>query len=563
MGLAVAVRIRTIAWTMSQPFDITAQSTAEAVRAVASAVAASDFQRATKLADEALSRGLVHPAFFNARALRFEREERNEEALLSYQQARALTPGDARLLNAIGLCEMRLHRLEEALGTFDEAIRVDPNYAATHHRKGIALGLAGRLEASEYAHARAVQLQPHNAEALASLATIAARKGDAKSARFNAERALRITPRDATAHAALALIELSQAEFAAAERRLTPLLAAPQLVGHGRAVVQGLLGDALDGLSRPDEAFSAYNAANEEQRRLHAPRFQGKPGAISSIEELTAQFATAAGEMWQKPKEGGNFADGPSQHVFLLGFHRSGTTLLEQALESHPGIATLDERDFLREEADRYLGSAAGIELLATLDGEALETARAAYWSRVRNHGIDVQGKVFVDKHPFNTIKLPLILKLFPDAKVLFALRDPRDVVLSCFRRQFDVDLIRYEFLTLEGAARLYDRVMAFAELCRAKLPLALFQHRYEDLIADFDNQTRRVCDFIGIKWDESMRDFAVTARALDAHAASAGQVRRGLYSEGVGQWRRYRSHLEPVMPLLQPWVERFGYSDG
>ncbi len=168
--------------------------------------------------------------------------------------------------------------------------------------------------------------------------------------------------------------------------------------------------------------------------------------------------------------------------------------------------------------------------------------------------------RVFVDKHPFNTIKLPLILKLFPDAKILFAIRDPRDVVFSCFRRHFDVDFVKFAFLELESAAQLYDAVMGFGMLCREKLPLAFFEHRYESLIADFDGQTRAVCDFIGVEWSDKLRDFAATAQSLDSRWASAGQVKRGFYTEGVGQWRRYREEIAPVIPLLEPWIARFGY---
>jgi len=102
---------------------------------------------------------------------------------------------------------------------------------------------------------------------------------------------------------------------------------------------------------------------------------------------------------------------------------------------------------------------------------------------------------------------------------------------------------------------------MRFGELCRRRLPLAILDHRYEDLVGAFDDRTRAVCDFVGVPWRDSMHDFAVAAQSLGAQKPSAKQVRRGLYSEGAGRWRRYRSQLEPVLPLLQPWIERFGYA--
>jgi hypothetical protein len=122
------------------------------------------------------------------------------------------------------------------------------------------------------------------------------------------------------------------------------------------------------------------------------------------------------------------------------------------------------------------------------------------------------------------------------------------------------VDLLLFEFLTFEGAAAMYDRFMRFADLCRAKLPLSFFDHRYEALIADFDTTTQAVCAWLDVPWQESMRDVAASARSLDASRASAAQVRRGLYREGVSQWRRYRTELDPVLPSLRPWIARFGY---
>ncbi|HEX4078511.1 MAG TPA: sulfotransferase [Rhizomicrobium sp.] len=536
-------------------------STDDAVHAVATAIGASDFRRASEIADGSLALGLIHPALFNARALWLERRGQDEEALTEFQRARALAPRDATLLNAIGLCLTRLYRLEEALETFDEAIRINPAYAATHQRKGVVLGMAGRPAAAEQAYKRAVALQPGNAEALASLASSAARQGATEAARIFAERSLAHDPGNATAHAALALLAISEGDFAAAEQRLRPLTDNRGLSGHGRAVALGLLGDALNGQTRATEAFAAYGAANDELRNLHARRFRGAANLGSELlPRLKTWFEDAPAVSWSSCDTDQSVEQPCATHTFLLGFYRSGTTLLEQVLESHPDIVTLEERDFLAQAAERYLTSAEGFDALVRLEGTGLALARSDYWRRVREHGIAPEGKVFVDKHPLNTIKLPLIRKLFPKARIVFALRDPRDVVLSCFRRHFEINAVMYEFLTLEGTARFYDGVMSLAESCRQRLALDVHDHRYEDMIADFDGRVGAVCEFLGVDYLDAMRNFAATARGLDIRSPSAQQVRRGLYKEGVRQWVRYEAELAPVFPLLEPWAERFGY---
>ena len=160
---------------------------------------------------------------------------------------------------------------------------------------------------------------------------------------------------------------------------------------------------------------------------------------------------------------------------------------------------------------------------------------------------------------PHTTRALPLIAKLFPDAKILFALRDPRDVVLSCFRRRFQINAAMYEFLTLEGAARYYDQVMGLAKLYRSLLPLKVVEVRHEDMVADFDGEMAKVLDFIGVGWDDAVRGFAERARER-AVTPSDPQLARGLNADGVGQWRRYGPQIAPVSEWLEPWAQYFGY---
>jgi SM-20-related protein len=208
--LTVAYKLRVPEVTAGEMDDgkaATPRSIADAVGAVSAAIAANDYLLAARLAEEPLSIGLVHPLFFNARAMHAEREGHNDEALALYEQARALTPRDVNLLDAMGLCLTRLSRFQEAIYLFDAAIRIAPAHAPTHHWLGMALGQAGRWDLAERAHARAAQLDPRHAEAIASVAAIAARKGDEKVARNQADRALKLDPSNATARAALALIE--------------------------------------------------------------------------------------------------------------------------------------------------------------------------------------------------------------------------------------------------------------------------------------------------------------------------------------------------------------------
>jgi hypothetical protein len=159
-------------------------------------------------------------------------------------------------------------------------------------------------------------------------------------------------------------------------------------------------------------------------------------------------------------------------------------------------------------------------------------------------------------------LKLPLIARLFPRAKILFACRDPRDVVLSCFRHRFKMSAPFYQMLSLQGTARYYDALMALAVCLTTALRLDMCLVRHEDVVTDFRREMRRLCAYLNLDWVPAMGDFALRSQRRAVLTPSTAQLVRGLNTEGLGQWRRYEAELRPVLPLLEPWVKRFLYDD-
>jgi tetratricopeptide (TPR) repeat protein len=536
-------------------------NTADILREVAAAIRAPDLDRAVRLAETALADGREHALLLNLRAWRLERDGLYLDALADLKHARALSPRDVPTLNALGLCLARLDRMGEAVEAFEAAVAADPNFAPAHFNRGWASEAIGDLDQARSSLEAAHALNPNDPTPLAHLASLAARRADWTSARALAERALAGDPNQPTAGLAMASVELAARSLDAAEQRLRGLIALDHLSPIDRALAKGLLGDVLDARYRPAEAFAAFTAANETLRPLYSDRFGG-----SVAESMPAVLGWLTAYFEQAPARGS--ARPPSRqpspaagHVFLVGFPRSGTTLAERVLAAHPDLVAWDERETLTEAVRDFMGGPAGLDRLAGANDETLADYRADYWRRVAATGAQVAGKTALDKLPLNTMKLPLIARLFPEARILFALRDPRDVVLSCFRQRFHMNASMYEFLTLVGAARFYDGVMRLADLYRAKLSIDPYTYRYEDLIDDFDGQTRALCDAIGLPWRAEMREFAATLDERSTATPSAIQVARGLYREGAGQWRRYRDQLAPVLPILAPWAERFGYA--
>ena len=330
-----------------------------------------------------------------------------------------------------------------------------------------------------------------------------------------------------------------------------------------RRRTRGSSRDALDRLGRTGEAFAAYTRMNEETVRVAAPRFDDG-GRIEShlefVRRLTRWFERQEPAAWRQAAAAGAEPGPVRRHVFLLGYPRSGNTLVENVLVSLPGVRSLEERPTLAEADLAFLRDDRALEQLTHLDPALAARHRQAYWQRVRAEVPDVDGQVFVDMAPLNGIKLPMIARLFPDALVVLCRRDQRDVVLSCFRRHFRVNPSTYQMAGLERAARHYDAVMHLVELHLAALPLPVHVVDYAGLVADFDATTRALAEFVGVPWTEGAREFGRTAAAREVRTVSAPQVRRGLF-DGTRQWERYREQMAPVLPLLEPWVARFGYA--
>ncbi len=474
-------------------------------------------------------------------------------ALLSEPSADPLARvGMASLLRQQG-------RLRDAILQCDAAIRVDPRCAEAWLERAFVFNAGGSFPAAADCYQQVLVLEPGNAQAHAGLAGLAARDGDPLRARQHGEAALAADPDNALAATALAGVELEAGNAAAARDLLSPLATKPGHPSSERVQLLTTYGDALARCRDANTAFAAYSEAQAAYAALYEPPPGTRETHRDLIRRITAEVCSAAHAAWHQPAPPAP-PEAAAHHVFLLGYPRSGTTLVENVLASLPSVSALEERPTLVESDRAFLAEPGGITRLAGLPPVDLAGLVQAYWDKVRAAGVEPAGQTFVDMDPLKATRLPLIARLFPQAKVLIMRRDPRDVVLSCFRTSFALTSAALEFTSLERAARHYAAMMELIEVARSCLPLAFHEVDYHALVRDFDGTTRQLCAFLDLPWDESLRRFDRTARDRGVATASASQVRRGLY-DGRGQWEPFARHFDPVLPILQPWIEKLGYA--
>ena len=540
-----------------------AMDAAETVKDVAALLEQGRLPDAIARARQALNDGVEAPLLLNLRAYWFESQKRPREALVDLERACVLSPNDPAILNALGLSLAWLGRHAEAVATFQRCARAAPGFAPAYFNSGWAFEELGELEKARLAFEEAARLTPQTADPWARLAALAARRGRWDEARAMATRALPIDPLQPTATMAMANAELAGKSLAAAKARLEALIGSTNISGRDRATALGLLGDVLDGQALYREAFAAYSASNTLFKSVFAENaaVQTKIPMGEYVDWLLQSFKGPVGVSWPRSSKTPSTPDDAARHVFLLGFPRSGTTLLEEVLACHPDVVTTGEKDALVPIVRELFATTSQLERLRSLSENDAASFRKQYRDGLLSLGVEAAGKTLVDKQPFNTIRLPLIARLFPDAKIIFSLRDPRDVVLSCFRRRFALNSANAEFLTLDSTAKLYDKVMHLAAIYGDMLRLPTITMRNEDISGDFEAQIRALCRFLEIDWVDAFREFSVRTRTRDVATPSAAQIQSGIGRQGVEQWRHYAREMADVLPRLAPWVEKFGYA--
>ena len=308
--------------------------------------------------------------------------------------------------------------------------------------------------------------------------------------------------------------------------------------------VAQLRAEIADRLGEPAEAFRQFTLMNQASAQASRP-----VSAQSYRAVITAQTAALTGP------PGPPMPEADLAPIFVVGFPRSGTTLLDTLLSALPELQVFEEMPLLAQVEAEFPG------LATSIDAALITAARARYYALAQSTEGAAAGRRIVDKHPLHMTKLPLIDRLFPTAQVVLVERHPCDAVLSCFMANFLLNTAMRSFTELDEAARTYDAVFTNWSVARRLLPTASHTVRYERMVENLEAELRPLLAFLGLDWrDEVLDNQASAARRGTVRTASYAQIGEPLYQRAVGRWRRYRTQLDPVLPILQPWIAQLGY---
>ena len=537
-------------------------------------------------------------------------------AAASYERVVAAAPEDWESWNNLGNARRSAGDFEGAVAALERAAAISPDSPPVRLNHALALANTGKIAEAETLLRGISEEFPEDVKALAELHALYKEQAREEDALEAIAAAVQRQPRDVDMLLALASHQLSLLNTAAAEQAYRQAIAidptsgpgnlglglafeltnrGEELADHARQAAAGgvppnaanflqaldhrrakrfaeglealakvpeeiesprrwhLLGQLYEGVGRYDEAFAAFSKMNEHLRADPSLPEQRAAAYRATISRQCASATSDWLERWRKAPD-----DERSAPVFLVGFPRSGTTLLDTMLMGHDELQVLEEEPTLRN-ATRLLPE---FDEIPEATDKQITDARDEYFRTAAKLTQLAPDKMLIDKNPLSMNGLPIIARLFPGARVILALRHPCDVVLSCYVTNFKLNDGMSNFLTLETAAELYDLSFRYFEQAEKLLKLPVHRVVYEDLIADRERQLRSLFEFMGVDWSDEVLDHETTARSRGRiKTASYAQVAEPIYSRSAGRWENYRKHLEPVLPVLEPWVRKFGYS--
>jgi tetratricopeptide (TPR) repeat protein len=492
---------------------------------------------------------LKHPnvgPIHNALGVVLYGQKRMAEAVASFQRVVTLVPNEAEGFANLGnaLRETGLHA--EAYSAYQQAITLNQQFARAHFDLAGLHYLQDRFAEAEQAYRRALKLKPDYVEACNNLGRSIRRQGRLEEAQEYFEKAMSLDPDSVEAYFNMASLRKFTAESPEPARLEKLASKAPYLPENSRIRYWYAMGKMREDLGRYDDAFTAYAEGNRLKRVQISPNEASKIALVDNVRAVFDERFFASRPV--APSSG-------NAPIFIVGMPRSGTSLIEQILSSHPDVYGAGELPDLENQLFA-LAKDAGQPgenypaFAARLPADEMLRLGQAYMDRVSK--LAPQAKRITDKMMSNFAHVGMIRMMFPQAKIIHAMRDPMDSCFSCYATLFAKNNLDFSY-DLGTVGRYYVRYIELMRHWQNVLPDgSILDLRYEDMVADTEGQARRLLDYLGLPWDERCLNFHENKRIV--RTASAAQVRRPVYKSSVARWRHFERHLQPLLDIVKDY---------
>ncbi len=486
-----------------------------------------------------------------------------QQSIELLERASRLDPANTKILLHLGRSYGLRYQSANAERCFEKAVRIAPNKAEILATAGRLAAEIGNYPMAERFFRQALEQKNAAPDTVARLAELYERLHRVDDAADMVERALHLDNACPLARLTEAKLHRQAGRLAEGEQVLRPALATADRELRIRGFYE--LGAICDRQGRYDDAMSAFLEAKALLRPDAPPLLAQLKLIIGFLKEMQSNVSADMLARWHD--SGLELLQPPHRLAFLGGHARSGTTLLEQVLDSHPDIVSAEETNIFHNDAYTPLRNRLPPEttMLAGLDTASIQTLREAreryFNSMSLCLGRPPGERLLIDKNPNLQVFILAFVRFFPEARLIVALRDPRDVVLSCFMQpHLPISAGSVNYLNLADTAAAYSRTMGIWQTLHPLIKNPCLEVRYEDMVEDLESVARKTLDFLGVPWDGRVLGFNEHARKKLVRSPTYADVTQPVYKRARGRWRNYQKYLEPHLDKLEPFVKAFGY---
>ncbi len=464
-----------------------------------------------------------------------------DQAVTLIKTATQLAPKDTESYYNLALAYTDSGDEKKAIKSYRKALEINPSHGNAWNNLGSLLEKTGHHKSAKSAYEKAIQLNPKNSEAQNNLGAIFLLEGNLKEAKQAFEHSLKSQPKFITAHFNLSALKT----YTADDPQLRDLLNLEKHIKavetHEQVQFYFALGKALEDTKKYKESFDAYCKGNELQYQLNPVDENSADKFVDNIISTYSQDFFAERKSWavsSKQKK---------NPIFIIGMPRSGTSLLEQIIATHPRIFGAGELSTLPNISNEILQGYGSAEL-------APKSAYDLIGNRYLNEiwKLSPQSDFVSDKMPANFMQLGLIYLSMPNARIIHSIRDPMDSCFSCFARHFQKGM---EFTySLDSLARYYKRYTKLMNHWKKVLPESfILDVRYEELVKNTEQQSRKILEFIGVEWDPNCLEFHKSERVTKT--ASMAQVKKPIYKTSIARWSHFSKELNSLSNQLKECI--------
>ena len=489
------------------------------------------------------------------RAVYNQKKNNLDKANELYTKVLKAFPNDLATLNNIGNIYKEQKKYKLAADFYNKALRVNSEDVTTNFNLGLLFHLLDRFKEAVELYNKIIKINPSHIRSYTNLMEIYDKTNNEKELEniiLSYESFLKKNSE----------ISLYKSRLYLRRKKYREVIEVLEKINfqddqtHLEQLRVFTLGKAYDYLKIPDSAFKNFSQSNQIDFKLKNKKIN-KNLYLKEIEKRQEYFQN------YKPVNKRNLSEETEGPFFIVGFPRSGTTLLDTILRSHSSIEVIEEKPLV-EKLVKNLGSLSQNNLnnLEKIGEEQINQIRDIYLKDLQiNASKKDDEKIIIDKLPLNFIYIGEILKVFPNSKFIFSLRHPCDCVLSCFMQNFKMNNAMANFLNIEDSAKLYDSSMKLWETYLSNFNLNYIEVKYEDLVDNFNKTILSILKFLKLPWEDSVLRFNKTAKdRFQIKTPSYDQVIQPIYKSATNRWKLYEKQLSKVYPTLEPWIKKFNY---